>query len=275
MPALFVVSGILFHPRFWKKTILALGIPVMFYSILNLLFYLAIGDITIWYVFTKESLFRFIHYRYGLGAGLFMGDWFLWALLALRFLFGDIHFMNVFRKYYIYIALFAVIYMTFESYLITVDELCHGWYIGRALPSLPFFCMGFFLKDKGWNPKKMSKNVVLLLLPFFVVLPMINGYCSINENEYGISYVLFFLNAAVSTLLLFFISSLIKQSKVITFFSKGTLLILGLHMPIMRLLEMILPSFMNDFLPLFVLPICYFPIMWLVRWCPELLGKLR
>ena len=37
MPALFVISGYLYKPRVWWKTALSLGLPVLFYSLLNLL----------------------------------------------------------------------------------------------------------------------------------------------------------------------------------------------------------------------------------------------
>lgn len=275
MPALFVISGMLFKPRSWIRTVLSFGIPVIFYSFLNLLFLLVVGEVTTNQLFTKELFFRFFHYRYGLGTGLFMGDWFIWALLALRLFFGDIRFLNGSKKYYICISILTILFMTFESYLISVDSLCRGWYYGRALPSLPFFCMGFYLKEKGWRPEMINKKVVLFLLFVSLTLPIANGYSSINENVYGLSYVIFFIIAACSTLLLLYISSYIRSSKPIMLFSKGTLLILGLHIPIMKMLDMLFPSYMHEFLPLLVLPICYYPILWLEKTCPPLLGIIR
>jgi len=275
MPALFIISGYLYKPRPWYKTILSLGIPVAFYSLLNLCFLVATNEISVISLFSKELFFRLFHYRYGLGQGLYMGDWFIWALLALRFIFGDIQIMKVFRRNYFYLFILAILYMSFESYLIEVDALVHGWYWGRALPSLPFFCFGLYLKDKGWYPEKMSIGVISVLFLIFMLLPIINGYCSINENQFGLSYVVFLLNAIGSTLFLFFVSNRIKSTKAIIVFSKGTLLILGLHMPIMMILDMIFPPFFHELLPLLVLPICYFPILLLDRCCPELLGKIR
>ena len=275
MPALFVVSGILYKPRPWMKTFFSFGIPIAFYSLLNLLYLVVVGEITIYDIFTRETFFRFFHYRYGLGTGLFMGDWFIWALLALRFFYGDIGIFGRLRRYYIYIALFAIIYMSFETYLINVDSLCRGWYIGRALPSMPFFCLGIFLKEKGWSPYGMSLKVIVVLFIISIFVPLFNGYCSINENIYGIAYIVFLLNAIASTFFVLFILSHFKVTKQITLFSKGTLLILGLHMPILKTLEMLLPVWTREFLPLFVLPLCYYPILWLDKWCPELLGKVR
>ena len=42
MPALFIISGYLYKPRPWIKSILSFGIPVAFYSLLNLVFLLEI-----------------------------------------------------------------------------------------------------------------------------------------------------------------------------------------------------------------------------------------
>ena len=275
MPALFVVSGLLYKPRSFFKTFLSFGIPVAFYSILNLLFLVLTGDIDLNQVLTNEMVFRFFHYRYGLGDGLFMGDWFIWALIAIRLFMGDIHIFNSCRNHCILLSLMVVIYVSFEKQLISIDTICRGWYIGRAIPSLPFFCLGLFLKEQRWIPDSISRYTSFIMIGVVILLPLVNGYCSINENVFGRSYVVFLLNAMVSTLLLFYISSKIPYSKVITTFSKGTLLILGLHIPIMRALGMVLPSYFHNLLPLFVFAICYYPIIWIDKFCPELLGKVR
>lgn len=275
MPALFVISGMLYKQRPFLKTILSFGIPVAFYSILNLIFLVLMGRVDFSHVFTKEMALRFFHYRYGLGDGLFMGDWFIWALLAIRMFMGDIYIFNGCRRHYVLLSFIVVVYMSFEALFFSIDTIFRGWYIGRAIPSLPFFCFGLFLKEKGWAPKIITKHILLILAFFVILLPLANGYCSINENVFGRLYVFFVLNAVLATLLLFYTASKFPSSKVITTFSKGTLLILGLHIPIMQVLDMALPSFFHELLPILVFAICYFPILWIDRFCPELLGKVR
>lgn len=275
MPALFVVSGMLYKPRPFLKTILSFGIPVSFYSILNLFFLVLIGRVDLSQVLTKEMALRFFHYRYGLGDGLFMGDWFIWALMAIRMFMGDICIINVCRKYYVLLSMIVVVYMSFETYLFSIDAIFRGWYIGRAIPSLPFFCFGLFLKEQKWYPKSISNIYLYIMVVAVILIPLVNGYCSINENEFGCSYIFFGIDAIIVTLLLFYVASKLHFSKVITTFSKGTLFILGLHIPIMQFLSMVFPSDCYDYLPLLVLPICYFPILWIDRYCPELLGKVR
>lgn len=275
MPALFVISGFLYKPRIWYKTMLSFGIPVVVYSLINLLFLITIGEIPFNQLLSRDILYRFLHYRYGLGVGLFMGDWFLWALLGLRFFYGDIRFLSAFRNCYIPIALLIILYMSLESYLVQIDSIFHGWYIGRMIPSLPFFCIGFLLKDKKWKISQISMFYLSILGLLFFILPIINGKCSINSNAYGLSYTLFFINASISTVFILAISSHIPPVKFITTIAKGTLLILGMHMPIMNALNMILPANLHEYIPFLILPICYYPILWLDKRCPILLGRIK
>lgn len=275
MPALFVVSGYLYKPHSWKRTILSFGIPVMFYSLINICFLLLIGDLKVNTIFSKEVFFRFFHYRYGLGDGFFMGDWFIWALLGLRLFFGDVKIASIFKKYYIYISIFVIVYMSFETHLVSIDTLFRGWYIGRLIPSLPFFCFGIFLKDKKWGPHCMSLYIVIILALVFVLLPILNGLCSINNNEYGLSYVVFFVNAISSTLFIFFFSYMIPSNQFIKTISKGTLLILGLHVPLMRIFDYIIPYYCDSLIPFMAILMCFYPIKWLDRYCPLLLGKIK
>lgn len=275
MPALFVISGYLYKPRKWYKTVLSFGIPVVFYSIINLFVLIVLQEISIEQLYTKETVGRFLHYRYGLGDGFYVGDWFLWALLGLRFFYGDIKFMGFLRSYYIPIAIITITYMSFESSLVSIDSLFRGWYIGRMIPSMPFFCLGFLLKDHKIQIQNHNYPVMLILGCLFILLPLFNGSTSINSNQFGLSYIIFFINASISTLFVFRIANNIPQNKFITTISKGTLLVLGLHIPIMKTLDFIFPTFLHDLLPLFVLPICYYPILWLEKWCPPLIGRIK
>jgi len=275
MPALFVISGFLYKPHPWKRTIISFGVPVVFYSLINIGVLLLIGELKFNSLFSRDVFFRFFHYRFGLGDGFFMGDWFIWSLLGLRLLFGDIKKTSFFKKYYIAVSIIVIIYMSFESYLISIDTLFRGWYISRLIPSLPFFCFGFFLKDNKWNPLCLSLNRVLILCLLFILIPIINGMCSINSNEYGLSYMIFYINAIVSTIFMFTISVNLPSNQFATTISKGTMLILGLHVPIMKILNGILPQYCDIIIPFLTIFICFYPIRWLDKYCPLLLGKAK
>ena len=274
MPALFIISGILYKPRPWHKSMLSFAVPVAFFSIINIVFLLLTGNICIENLFSKDVFFRLFHYRYGLGEGFYYGDWFLWALLGLRFFYGDISYFLPLRKYYIPIAVCVIVYMSLESHFLTIDTIFRGAYIGRLVPAMPFFCLGFFMRDSGWKPWSLSVYTLLALSGLLFIMPIINGNSSINSNDYGISYSVFFVFASISSVILFELSNCLPKLRFVTVISNGSLLILGLHIPIMKLLDMISPLCFHEFLPLVVLPICYFPIVYMYKWCPILFGKV-
>ena len=275
MPALFIISGYLFKPHAWYKTILSFAIPVTFFSIVNLLVQLFLGEITFDAIAFPQLFFRIFHYRYGLGEGLFIGDWFLWALLGLRFLFGDISPLKVMRKFYIIIAVVCAIYMTFEGYLVSIDTIFHGYLIGRMIPSLIFFCAGFFLFDSKWKPESVSPLYAIPLIILFFLLPIINGRCGINSNDYGRSYLIFVANAILSSLLLFILSTKIPTTKFTETISTGTLVVLGTHIPILHILNHLFPNEISFLFPFITIVVCYYIVVLCERYCPILLGKWK
>lgn len=275
MPALLVISGILFKPRSWRKTVIAFSVPVLFFSLFNLCVKIILGEIRIESISLYQVFFQVFHYRYGLGETLFVGDWFLWALLGLRFIFGDIYWLRSLRRFYIPIVLFSVLYMTFESKLISVDTLFRGYLIGRLVPSLPFFCFGFFLKDRLWSPNQLSFKYVPILVILFIIIPIFNDAHGIVANDYGYTYILFATCAILSTILLFWISNKVPTLRVIQTISKGTLVVLGAHSPILHILNRILPDAFNFIFPFITIVVCYYIILLCDRYFPILLGKVN
>ena len=53
MPTLFVISGYLYKPHSWKRTLLSFGVPVAFYSLLNLVTLILTGELTINSILSK------------------------------------------------------------------------------------------------------------------------------------------------------------------------------------------------------------------------------
>lgn len=276
MPAFFVVAGILYKSHVWFKTIEAYIIPVIAFSFINLLFKICIGTISITTIAFPDIIKLIFQYRYGLGESLFNGIWFLWALLGLRLLFGDLKFLNKLRSHYYLIALTAALYMTLEHRLISIDTLFRGYFIGRLVPCIPFFCFGFYLKDIKWTPRLIGDlKYIIPLTTSFLIMPILNGRCDIYSNIYGHSYFIAMANAMAATLLLMWATSRIPSNIFTETISKGTIVILGLHMPILHLLDKLLPHYLSIIFPFFVILICYFIILFCERYCPILLGKIR
>lgn len=271
MPTLFIISGYLFKPHAWFKTVLSLAIPVTFFSLVNLIVLLLLGKITFGNMVLPQLILRIAEYRHG----MFIGIWFLWALLGLRFLFGDIQMLNVMRRYYIVIAAVCVLYMTFENHLVSIDTLFRGYLIGRMIPSLIFFCTGFFLFDRNWHPESVPKIYAIPLVLLFFLLPLFNGNCSLGGYNYGRSYLLFAANAILSSLLLFILSTKIPTTKFTETISTGTMVVLGTHIPILLTLDYLLPDTFSLAFPFITMVVCYYIILLCKKHCPILLGKWR
>lgn len=274
MPALFIISGYLYRPHSWYKTIISFFTPILFFSLVNLFVMIVLGEVAIGTNQPIQMFFRIFQYRFGLGEGLFCGIWFLWTLIGLRLLYGDIHYLRLLRKIYIPIAIVCVIYMTFEKYLINIDIIFRGYFIGRMIPSMVFFCFGLYLREKNWQPKLNIKSVIILVFLAFL-LPLINQKCGIYENEYGHSYIIFSLNAILSSILLLTISDIIPPSRFIENISKGTLVVLGTHIPILHVLNNLLPDWCSFTFPFITMIICYYIIVLCERYCPILMGKWK
>ena len=275
MPTMFVISGFLYKPHSWKKTVVAFSIPLLCFSLLNLGVMILIGEMSPYSISFPKIFFQIFHYRYGLGESLMTGDWFLWALIALRFMFGDISLLSSIKKYYIPIVLFSITYMTLESSLISIDTIFRGYLFGRAIPSLPFFGFGIWLKNRCWEPHQFSKTLIILTAVIFLIVPPLNKATGIIDNGYGYSYIIFFICAISTSLLVFYLSNKIPPSKFLTTISKGTFVVLGTHMPILLILKKLLPDIMEQILPLITIIISYYIIIFCERYCPILLGKIQ
>ena len=97
-----------------------------------------------------------------------------------------------------------------------------------------------------------------------------------NLTLYG-HYLLFFIAAIAGSIVLFSIFRVTKPNTVIETFSTGTLLILGIHTPILGVClkgcEMLHLPYSSVASSLLVMLLCYYPIKWANQHCPILLGK--
>ncbi len=277
MPAFFIISGFLFKARSWHYTLVSFLIPIFCVSIaMGICQYLFL-DLNTSNVTWQQILAGIIHYRFDTRYYFFSGDWFIWSLIALRFLFGDIRQLSFMRKktVYIPIAIITIIYMTLEPYILNVNSDYHKYTIERAIPSLPFFCVGLYLSDIKWNPKRLSPYFYILFMVIGILLPLINGRSDIFFNEYGYTYLLFFINASTTTLLILYICSFLPNSSIVKSISNGTIIIIGSNQVLINLMYLWLPSYWYYTIPFLVIAICYIPITLFDRKLPLMLGKWR
>lgn len=275
MPAFFIISGYLYKSHPWKQTIIAFTIPVIFFSLLNLFANLILGRIMVDSLRFWDVIVQIVNWRHGIN-GLFKGLWFIWALVGLRLLFGDIAWMKKMRMYHVPIAIAMIIYMTTEKYHADIDTLFRGYYIGTIIPSLPFFSIGMFLKDKQWNPNSIRPSILMIpIILLYLLIPVTKNYCDIYNSNYGYSYLLAAVNAILFTFLLFWVSNKLSASKIIQTISNGTLVVLGMHMPLLYIFQSIFPDVLSFLFPFITMAICYYTILLCDKYCPILLGRIK
>jgi fucose 4-O-acetylase-like acetyltransferase len=287
MPAFFLISGLLYHQHNWWKTLKSFMIPIIFFSLMNLVVYL-IPKMIHGALDTSNFLYRSLipyvggnipenlDYIY-----LFPGVWFLFALMMCRFMIGDIKIFSPLLKYRYVTLIILLIFLIFEPFLFKNNPF-QSYKIYRALPALPFVLFGYIMKEKI-HIDKINIWLVLLALLIFSVTTYFQGECNILSYKFGISYIVFYLNAIMGSLVLFYICTKLKGSKVIQVLSKGTILILAVQFNLIIFCRIIFTkmgiysSISETLFPwisgIIVLAICYYPIKFLLKHCPILLGK--
>lgn len=289
MPAFFFISGYLYHEHNWKRTCLSFGVPLVAFSGIHLLFYIGKhflkGDLDL-----SNFVLRFlapfwqedypgIDYVY-----LFGGCWFLIVLFFCRLLMGDIKLFGFIRNYAWVTLGILLVYLTIEPYILPDNPLLK-YKVYRIIPSLPFILMGYLLKAK-LDFSRFSWPLVILMLIFFVVISEFQGKANILEYEFGTTYPLFFINALLGILILGFLCSKLKPSHLIEAVSTGTMLILAFQWECFWFIKAVISKtgfgFINDYtwlapwlIALLTIAILYYPIIFCIKYCPILLGKVK
>lgn len=287
MPAFFFVSGYLYRPHDWKQTLRSFFIPVIIFSLCNLLFNLLLevakGNHDI-----VEIVYRGVVGTYGFAAVadaiiLFPGVWFVFALVGCRFVMGDILQRELSTKQAVYMLCIAVLIME-----LLYQTNPHGAYTNykffKTLPALPFVLSGYL-----FHKRMIALPKIWFALPtciIYVILVMVYGRCDMLGNNYQHSYVVFYFLAMLGSLGTLGMLQYLPQKKVIEVFSIGTLFILGFNFTLLFLSIGIinrlypgLTSLLGAYLPfvasVFVMAMSYYPIKILLKKAPWSLGKIR
>ena len=162
-----------------------------------------------------------------------------------------------------------------------------GYAISNAnlsvLVCMPFFLIGVYLKkikQQLCNLHNCCFEVGLLICAFLLLMICgnYNGYVWMYLCDYGNNYALFIIGGMAGTCMLYVLSlwlSRLPYRKTIEALSKGSILIIGLHIIIVRrLIELPDRSLIEDlFLSLFIL-LCFVPLIRITElFFPILLGK--
>ena len=153
----------------------------------------------------------------------------------------------------------------------------------NVLVCMPLFLIGVFLKslkELAFNLQNYIIEVFLFALAaiLIIVCGNYNGYVWMYLCEYGNNYVLYLIGGLAGTLLLYVISlwlSRLHYRNMVLRLSKGSIMIIGLHIVIVRRLSE-LPNRMwgEDLLFAILILLCFIPIIHMAElFFPILLGR--
>lgn len=280
MPAFFIISGYLFKPRSWRRTIKSLLIPIAVFSFIRFGFYVlnqSVKGTMLWdWSLIGRCLLPFLKANVDNEVTLFSGIWFLVCLLMCRLICGDIM-GRLSKKWVFSLGFVSLLYMCVDRFF-PFKQVVNDWFVYRTIACLPFFCLGILWKQYGKIIQFYMLLFVCLLLAYHVVV-FCQGYVELYSGDFGVNYIVEFFVALCGSLALFMMSTKLPNCKMSVIYSTGTLLILGLHKIFINIFEILGGRYLNNtFLSsivytVLVMIMCYYPIKWSMKKCPWLLGK--
>ena len=213
---------------------------------------------------------------------LFPGVWFVIALFLCRLLMGDIMFFEPVRKYK-YISIVVLLCFLFAEPFLLPNNPLQEYKFYRAIPALPFVLLGYCMKD-WFNIDKMKAWMAIVSTGCFVLLSFSNGYCNMLEYEFGMSYVVYFITALCGSFSLYYVCSKLPRRSYAEVVSVGTMMILAMNFNGKIFFSTIfskigLGLIVSDqylypwIVGFFIVALCYYPIKFMLKRCPVLLGK--
>lgn len=286
MPAFFLISGMLYHEHHWLRTLKSFGVPLIVFSLVNFIIWLlpkiphgvdfsGIAErvfVPYWGSETDE-----VDYLY-----LFPGCWFVFALLFGRMLMGDIPLFRKSRNVPLPMISILCAYLLLEQYLFPANPLV-SYKFYRVVSALPFLFFGYSLRERNLV-ESISGKVCALLFVIYIVASELQGLPNMLNLRWGVCYPLFFIVAIVGSLSLFSFCHYLPSNQIVGVLSKGTLFVLAFNFNILVTLRILceklgigwvtsLNTLYAMFAGVIALVICYWPIKFLLKYCPVLLGK--
>jgi hypothetical protein len=202
--------------------------------------------------------------------------WYFYSLIVMRLIMQSLP-----EKRWVYALLFVVL-SGGAIYLHVIDFEASNANI-NVLLCMPFFLIGVFLKP--WKSAfNNMHNYLVEGLVFTISLVLVilcgnyNGYVWMYLNGFGNNYILYILGGMAGTCMLYTISlwlSRLPNRTIVQDLSKGSILIIGLHIVIVRrLTELPNRNWLEDLFFSFLILFSFYVLIRITElYCPILLGK--
>ena len=202
--------------------------------------------------------------------------WYFYTLIVMRLIMQLMP-----EKKWVYIMLFIVL----SACAVYLHHL--GFEVSNAnvnvVVCMPLFLIGVLLKPiKPLLNKLHNHYIEIGILVLSVVVVVIcgdyNGYVWMYKNGFGNNYILYLFGGMGGTVMLYVVSlwlSRLRYQNMVLTLSKGSILIIGLHIVIVRRLTELPNRFWaEDLLFAVLILLAFIPIVKLAeRFCPLLLGN--
>lgn len=252
MPLFFFISGYLINfekymnieKTYFKKRVYSLIIPYFFFSAIAYLFYITMDylyqpQIQNIELFEKGVVFNL--YAIFCSANGYLLDtplWFLPCLFITEILFF-ISRKNLKENYQL---LALVIFFSLTGFLYsTYIPLRMPWSFDIALTGVVFYLAGHFFK-KNYETVFFRKSYIFIFVLFLIHI--MSSFTNSRVDMYKLiynNYFLFYLSAFSGILVYFYIFKRIKPSKILQFYGRNSLIILGFHYIIISTLKYTFP----------------------------------
>ena len=234
--------------------------------------------------FNYYELFIFLrNLVIGLHGGLYLGVgvcWFIYTLVILKVIYQ--YCPNSYFFYLLGGLLLGIAYIYNHLDLSGIFTYKLSNSIVNVCTAYPFFAIGVYAKNYR-DYCNMFKNKAILGLVLIICIFVVYLCEHYNEHiwmdccDYGSNLFLFLLGGIAGSICIFVLSKFMGHaSKAVTIISRGTILILGFHMPFVKLLRQFFNVSFLDFIFAAIILLVFIPIiLFAERFFPLIIGKYR
>jgi len=182
---------------------------------------------------------------------------------------------------------YALLFVVLSAAAVYLHQI--GFEVSNAnvnvLVCMPLFLIGYFLKPlkaclNGLHHYYVEAFILVISVATVYLCGRYNGYVWMYLNGFGNNFLLYLLGAMAGSSMLYIVSLWLGRfqcSNMLTTLSKGSILIIGLHIIIVRRLSELPDRMWGEDLVLSILILLVFvPIVHLAElYCPVLLGRYK
>lgn len=293
MPLFFIISGYLYKdkPQYIRKKMKTILLPYLFFAIISFVYWYFIErnirgqTVNPINIFLNIWLARGGNDNYIFNVAL----WFLPCLLIVEIVFHSlIKRIKSIKHLSVVMFIFSILGYAYAK----LDLIRLPFCIDVALTAIVFYFFGYCWKNKLESNfikfNKIRKSILFCIcLLVTIILSQLITSIDMNNLQYPF-YIFLYILPIFGFLIIYIISTSIKQNKILQYLGTNTLIIMGVHEPIKRALieiihrilnisiEMLRKNFLGIIFVTIILTLICIPIIFIIkRYLPFLIGRKK